>query len=79
MITRISSIFVFDGVRITEQIIQNNKLIDIAYLYWSKLLKIYENDKNASVNIFQGIIDTIVVVVFVGCYTPLGPLLTQIS
>ena len=39
----------------------------IAYLYWSKLLKIDENDKNAEVNIFQGIIDTIVIV-FVGCY-----------
>ena len=50
----------------------------IAYLYWSKLLKIDENDKNAEVNIFQGIIDTIVIV-FVGCYAPLGPLLTQIS
>ena len=50
----------------------------IAYLYWSKLLKIDENDKNAEVNIFQGIIDMIVTV-FVGCYTPLGPLLTQIS
>ena len=50
----------------------------IAYLYWSKLLKIDENDKNAEVNIFQGIIDTIVIV-FVGCCTPLGPLLTQIS
>ena len=36
------------------------------YLYWSKLLKIDENDKNAEVNIFQGIIDTIAIV-FVGC------------
>ena len=53
-------------------------LYKIAYLYWSKLLKIDENDKNAEVNIFQGIMDTIVIV-FVGFYTPLGPLITQIS
>ena len=49
-----------------------------AYLYWSKLLKIDDNYKNVEVNIFQGIIDTIGIV-FVGCYKPLGPLLTQIS
>ena len=50
----------------------------IAYLYWSKLLKIDENDKNVEVNIFQGIIDMIVIV-FVGCYIPFEPLLAQIS
>ena len=39
---------------------------EIAYLYWSKLLKVDENDKNAYDNIFQRIIDTIVII-FVGC------------
>ena len=42
------------------------------------MLKIDENDQNAFVNIFQGTIDMIVIV-FVGCYIPIGPLLTLIS
>ena len=66
-------------LQITIAIVFVYKMLNkIADLYWSKLLKIDENDKNAEVNIFQGIINTIVIV-FVGCYTPLGPLLTQIS
>ena len=42
------------------------------------LLKNDENDQNAYVNIFQRTIDMIVIV-FLGCSIPLGPLLTQIS
>ena len=39
--------------------------------------KIDENDQKSEVNIFQGIFD-VIMIVFVGWYIPLGPLLNQI-
>ena len=57
-------------------------LVKISYRFGQNCLtqgvKNDENDQNAYVNIFQRTIDMIVIV-FLGCSIPLGPLLTQIS